>query len=196
MGYAQAGRVPNDRTHFCPGFIRALLGKGTMLHPVLTPSASSPFLAVISAMITPAILILATGSLVSSTLIRVGRIVDRARILMDQVAEFRSGGDETRATITIGWLLQYRRRAALVERALTLYYSAIGVFVAGSLAISIDNLTHDAIPWLSLFLVVIGAIFLFAGTLALVIETNMATGGLRREIDLLGFSELDAPRIK
>jgi hypothetical protein len=163
-----------------------------MLHPVVITSASSPFLAVISAMITPAILILATGSLVSSTLIRVGRIVDRARILMDQVADFRRAGDGTRAAITAGWLLQYRRRAALVERALTLYYSAIGVFVAGSLAITIDDFTRDAIPWLSLFLVVIGAMFLFAGTLALVIETNMATGGLRREIDLLGLSELDS----
>jgi hypothetical protein len=165
-----------------------------MLHPLAGPSASSPFLAVISAMITPAILILATGSLVSSTLIRVGRIVDRARIIMDQVAELRRAGDETRAAITVGWLLQYRRRAALVERALTLYYSAIGVFVAGSLAITIDDLTRDAVPWLSLCLVVIGAIFLFAGTVALVIETNMATGGLRREIDLLGLSELGGQR--
>jgi Protein of unknown function (DUF2721) len=164
-----------------------------MLHPTVTTSAS-PFLAVISAMITPAILILATGSLVSSTLIRVGRIVDRARILMEQVTELRRSGDDTAAMITLGWLLQYRRRAALVERALTLYYSAIGVFVAGSLAITIDDLTRDAIPWLSLLFVVTGALFLFSGTLALVIETNMATGALRREIDLLGLSELDGPR--
>jgi hypothetical protein len=115
-------------------------------------------------------------------------------MLIDQVTELRRRGDDAAAAVTLGWLLQYRRRAALVERALTLYYSAIGVFVAGSLAITIDDLTRDAVPWLSLLFVVTGALFLFAGTLALVIETNMATGGLRREIDLMGFSELDGRR--
>ncbi|HEY0798659.1 MAG TPA: DUF2721 domain-containing protein [Candidatus Baltobacteraceae bacterium] len=163
------------------------------MHPLLTPNPS-PFLGVISAMITPAILILATGSLVMSTLTRVGRIVDRARRLIALLATQRASNDTEGAQTTVDWLFHYRRRAALAERALTLYYSAIGTFVAASLAISVDSLTRNSIPWLSLMFVVVGAIFLFSGTLALVIETNIATGALRKEIDALGLTE--SPRSK
>ncbi len=144
----------------------------------------SAFLSIISAMITPAILILASGSLVSSTLTRLARIVDRARLLLDRLSDVRAGGDRPAdERLITGWLTGYQQRAALTERALTMLYVAIGLFVAGSLAITIDSLTHDAVPWLSLALVVTGAIFLFSGTAALVIETNIATGTLRSEIE-------------
>ena len=51
---------------------------------MLTQPAANPSLAIVSAMITPAILILAAGSLVSSTLVRLGRIVDQTRVLVDR----------------------------------------------------------------------------------------------------------------
>jgi len=137
---------------------------------------------IISASLTPAILILAAGSLVSSTLTRLARIVDRARVMLDRVEVLRERGDHQGVSANTAWLRMYARRANLAERALSMYYTAIGLFVACSLAITIDNLTHDSIPWLSLVLVVTGALFLFLGTAALVIETNMATGILREEI--------------
>jgi hypothetical protein len=143
----------------------------------------SPFLAIISAMITPSILILAAGSLVASTLTRIARVVDRARTLIDRIPQYRAAGDEASIAVAKGWLRDYQRRGALAERALQLYYLAIGLFVAGSLAITIDNLTQHAIPWLSLALVVSGAACLFFGTAALVLETNIATGTLRSEIE-------------
>lgn len=149
---------------------------------MITQSGTA-FLRIISAMITPAILILAAGSLVASTLTRPARIVDRARDLLDHIEEKRKTGDEGRVQTLTSWLWAYARRASLAERALTLFYIAIGSFVAASLAITIDSLTGDAIPWLSLALVVIGAGLLFAGTATLVIETNIATGQLRSEID-------------
>jgi ribosomal protein S21 len=142
----------------------------------------SSFLSIISASLTPAILILATGSLVSSTLTRLARIVDRARILIERHEALRSAGKLAEAKRQSAALRMYGRRAALAERALSMYYTAIGLFVAACLAIMIDSLTHDAVPWLSLVLVVLGSLCLFAGTAALVIETHMATGILREEI--------------
>jgi hypothetical protein len=142
----------------------------------------SSFLQLISASLTPAILILATGSLVASTLTRIARIVDRARVILERVASARERGDQQGVIENTAWLRMYARRASLAERALTVYYTAIGLFVASSLAITADNLTHDSVPWLSLVLVVTGAICVFIGTAALVIETNMATGILREEI--------------
>jgi hypothetical protein len=146
-------------------------------------STMSPFLAVISAMITPSILILASGSLVASTLTRLARVVDRARILIERIPGLRASGKDEDVATTMRWLRLYLRRAELAERALQLYYFAIGLFVAGSLAITIDDLTKHSVPWLALLLVVAGAACLFFGTAALVLETNIATGTLRSEVE-------------
>jgi hypothetical protein len=143
----------------------------------------SSFLAIISASLTPAILILATGSLVTSTLTRLNRITDRARDLIEGIDAARERDDEELVQLDILWLRTYLRRSTLAERALTFYYTAIFFFVASSLAITIDDLTRDAVPWLSLLLVVGGALLLFAGTASLVIEANLATGALRAEIE-------------
>jgi hypothetical protein len=126
---------------------------------------------------------LATGSLVTSTLTRLNRITDRARDLIEGLEGAREHGDEARVQIDILWLRTYLRRSNLAERALTFYYTAIGFFVASSLAITVDDLTRDAVPWLSLVLVVGGALLLFAGTASLVVEANVATGALRAEIE-------------
>jgi hypothetical protein len=50
-------------------------------------AAASGALSVISAMVTPALMILAAASLASSALLRMGRIVDRARLLALMVHE-------------------------------------------------------------------------------------------------------------
>lgn len=148
-----------------------------------TPQSS---LTIISAMITPAILILASGNLVSSTLTRLGRIVDRARALGDHLAANRqamSGGASDELTDI---LRNYRRRATFVARALSAYYAAIGFFIVTSLMIALDNFMQSLVPWLAVALTVIGVLLLLLGTLALVIETNLASGMLGRELDVLG----------
>ena len=139
-------------------------------------------LSVISAMITPAILILATGSLVASTLTRLARVVDRARELLEHIVDARKAGDDASARTYARWLRTYRRRSAFAERALTLYYVAILLFVVASLTIAIEDVTHAKVAWYSLALVLLGAGSLCAGTASLVIETNLATGTLRAEI--------------
>jgi len=151
-----------------------------------SPSHSASYLPIISAMITPAILILATGSLVNSTLTRLARIVDRTRVLIEQAAAspMWNNPNPDDGEQILSWIPFYQRRASLVERALTMFYAAIGMFVAGSLAIMIDHFIPDTLPWFSVIVVVIGAIFVFIGTVALVIETHTAAGSLRREIEM------------
>lgn len=140
-------------------------------------------LGVISAMITPAILILGTGSLVASTLTRLSRVVDRARVLLDDIVAARAAGEEPALRTYLRWLRLYRRRSFFAERALTMYYVAIFLFVMASLTIAVEDVTRVAIPWFSLALVLLGACVLCVGTAFLVIETNMAAGMLRAEID-------------
>ena len=151
---------------------------------VAHPPQSS--LAIISAMITPAILILASGNLVSSTLTRLGRIVDRARALTDHLIthgrQMEGGANAELADI----LRVYRRRSIFVGRALSAYYSAIGFFIVTSLAIALDNFFQTLVPWVAVALTVVGVLLLLLGTVALVIETNLASGMLGRELDALG----------
>ena len=146
---------------------------------------AAPALAIISAMITPAILILASGNLVASTLARLARIVDRARALAERIEASRARGDGD-TTYALGDVLRiYRRRSLYVARALSAYYAAIGFFIITSLTIALDNFMQTIVPWLAVVLTVIGVLLLLLGTLALVFETNLAAGLLGRELDIL-----------
>jgi hypothetical protein len=149
-----------------------------------TPNHGVTYLPIISEMITPAILILAAGSLVNSTLTRLARIVDRTRVLIETTDACRKREDAKGTQEAIAWFPFYQQRVSLVERALTMFYTAIGMFVAGSLAITVARFVAAMPPWLPVLLVVLGAVFLLVGTIALVIETHLAAGSLRREIEL------------
>ncbi|HYX27128.1 MAG TPA: DUF2721 domain-containing protein [Pyrinomonadaceae bacterium] len=97
-------------------------------------------LAVLTAMITPAVLISASGTMILSTSTRLGRVVDRVRELSDRL---RGLGAED---LTVEFLEDERAmlydqmdkltsRSRLLQRALTVFYLAVGMFVACSVAI-------------------------------------------------------------
>ena len=145
---------------------------------------TNPGLSIISTMITPAVLILAAGSLVTSTFSRLVRISDRARALMAAVDDARASGFEPGVALYTQLLREYRRRSVLVEDALSAYYLSIGVLVMASLAIAIDRLTGNRFTWIPVTLTVLGAVVLFWGTFRLLQETRISAGSLRKEIDL------------
>src|SRR5581483_3307954 len=143
-------------------------------------------LGVISALVAPALLILAVANLVGSTLSRIARIGDRARKTMAMLESFRSAREEEGIRFCRGLLVLYRRRSRLAELALSAYYLSIGLLVAGSLAIALDRYLHESVSWLASTITMAGALLLFLGTILLFLETRMAAGALRNEID---FSE-------
>ena len=149
-----------------------------------TTPFGTPGLGIISTMITPAVLILAAGNLVTSTFSRVIRIADRARTLMGQYDAAKKEGRTGAVELYAELLKEYRMRSVLAERALSSYYLAIGLLVMASLAIAIDRLTGDKIPWAPLSLTVSGAVLLLLGTMNLFRETRISQGAIRREIDL------------
>src|SRR5262245_43643698 len=96
--------------------------------------------AVLTAMITPAVLISASGTMILSTSTRLGRVVDRVRILSDRLRQLVNGEltveflEEERAMV-YDKLDTLTSRSRLLQRALTTFYLAVGVFVAASVAI-------------------------------------------------------------
>lgn len=152
-----------------------------------------PSLSVVTGMITPAILILAAGSLVSSTLVRIGRIVDQTRALIERGRQMRSAGNQRALEIIDRQLDVLLRRSDLARNALMGYYIAISLFLLSSLAIALTILFHSTLTWLGPAFVIIGGLFLFAATASLVVEVNVSGGSSRREVELYRQGAFDPP---
>src|SRR5437588_11849342 len=102
----------------------------------------SSALTVLTAMITPAVLISACGTMILSTSTRLGRIVDRVRTLSDKLEELaKTEGEvellEERRAIIFSQLDKLTSRARILQRSLTVFYMALGIFVSTSVAIGI-----------------------------------------------------------
>src|SRR5438132_8535073 len=99
-------------------------------------------LAVLTAMITPAVLISASGTMILSTSTRLGRVVDRVRSLSDRLRQLANNDasveffEEERAML-YDQLDKLTSRSRLLQRALTTFYLAVGVFVATSVPIGV-----------------------------------------------------------
>jgi hypothetical protein len=112
------------------------------------------------------------------------RISDRARWMMDRLDAARAKGDTPAVTLYTQLLEEYRQRSIFVERALSAFYLAIGLLVMASLAIAVDRVLDDRIPWVPVGLTVVGAIILLVGTMSLFQETRISSGAIRKEIQL------------
>ena len=92
-------------------------------------------IAMLTAMITPAVLISACGALIFSTSTRLGRVIDRVRVLSDRFQELVAHPEkdemfEERRVLIFTQLDRQTSRARLIQRAMTAYYTALGTFVA------------------------------------------------------------------
>ena len=104
--------------------------------PFETPTLGST-LNVLSAMITPAVMILATSSLILTTTNRLVRVIDRVR---EMLPEFEKQADtethdertEERRKMLFGQLDRATIRARLIQKAITRLYTALSAFLATS----------------------------------------------------------------
>ena len=91
---------------------------------------SNPF-AVLTAIVAPAILTNASSILALGTSNRLGRVVDRTRVVAGELDGFEPGSPEYES-----WAAQLDRlqvRAQLLLKALRLFYAALGLFAASAL---------------------------------------------------------------
>ena len=144
-------------------------------------------------MITPAVLISACGALILSTSTRLGRVTDRVRLLIDRFEEMmRSQHDEglemfeERRAATFDQLDRLTTRSRLLQRSMTVFYLALGVFVATSVAIGLVAAVGQAIySWVPVVLGLVGSCGLFYGSLLLVFEARLAQAALNAEMDFI-----------
>lgn len=140
-------------------------------------------LGLLSAMITPAVLISACGTLIFSTSTRLARVVDRVRVLSDTLDHLYAGAvadfpAERRAEVERQLSLQ-ARRGRLIQRSITSFYVSLGMFVGTTIGIGLTVLL-PRLSWLPALIGIAGTLALFHGCVMLIRETRLAL----RSVDL------------
>lgn len=144
-------------------------------------------LATFSAMITPAVLILACSSLILATSNRLARTLDRSRTLLQEYQRVTTSS-APRSTIDahhfmlMDQLAKTTRRAKLLQFAMTSLYTALAAFVMTSIFIGVDSLIGQS--W-AVFLVILGLFgvtLLLASAILLILESRVALGAVQGEM--------------
>jgi hypothetical protein len=153
--------------------------------------ALSSALAVLTAMITPAVLISACGALILSTSTRLGRVTDRVRLLIDRFEEMTHGDEgvemfEERRAVMFNQLDRLTSRSRLLQKSMTVFYLALGVFVATSVAIGlVAAVGRVGYSWIPVVLGLLGSCGLFYGSVLLIYEARLALASLNAEMDFI-----------
>ena len=151
----------------------------------------SSALTVLTAMITPAVLISACGTMILSTSARLGRVVDRVRALSDRLEELSRIKPEMelyeeRRAVIFNQLDKLTSRARLLQRCMTVFYMALGIFVSTSVAIG--AVAVGGAPrynWIPVLTGLVGACFLFYGSVLLIFEARLALSTIHTEMDFI-----------
>jgi hypothetical protein len=149
---------------------------------------SPPAIELLSAMITPAVLISASGTLILSTSTRLARVVDRVRDLARtsellfsetgaRFAEMRMQGIDQQLALQTS-------RGRLLQRALTAFYIALGIFVGTAIAIALVSYARP-VAWLPGVLGIGGMLMLFYGCVMLLRETRLALRSVDSEMEFV-----------
>jgi hypothetical protein len=145
-------------------------------------------LTVLTAMITPAVLLSACASLIIATQSRLNRAVDRSRELLKRVQELRQQGSRESIRVDAEVRLIYAQldfsttRSRLLQHALAGLYYSVGAFVATSVASAFAALTGMGYA-AAISVGITGAGLLLYASLILVRESRIALAGLHSEMD-------------
>ncbi len=154
-------------------------------------NALSSALSILTAMITPAVLISACGTMILSTSTRLGRVVDRVRSLSDRFEELANNSEsnlkfyEERRKVIFNQLDKLTSRARLLQRCMTIFYMALGIFVLTSVSIGVGAVSGAQYNWVPVIFGILGACFLFYGSILLIFEARLALSTIHAEMDFI-----------
>lgn len=146
-------------------------------------------ISILSAVITPVVLISASALLTISTSTRVSRVLERARAmseLLNELGESKAGrGAQDRHSMLLIQFGRAKKRSELLSRALGSQYASISAFVATSVSIGASTVW----PGFPAVLVVIfgfsGIMLLFYSSVLLMVDSRIGLAALHDEMDLL-----------
>ena len=152
----------------------------------LLPTLEST-LGVLSAMITPAVMVLATSSLILTTTNRLVRIVDRVREMLPQFEALARSEqpDEMKMAMLFDDLGRATIRARLGQQALAQLYLGLGAFLATSITLGVVTYARVDAAWAPLLFGGIGVALLFSASTLLIFESRIALASAYAEMDYI-----------
>jgi Protein of unknown function (DUF2721) len=144
---------------------------------------------VLGAMITPALLISATGTLVLSTSNRLARVVDRVRTLGKMAEELvppdgtPAADVEDKRQLITEQLEKLSARIRYLVPAIATLYTAIGLLVASSISVGVVAVAGWRTSWFPVALGLIGVCALFYASTLLMREVRLAAGSTLNEMN-------------
>lgn len=157
----------------------------------LNPNALNSTIEFLTAMVTPTLLISATGSLVLSTSARLGRVIDRVRELKTRLSELIVVEDKSlislydkRLETVVKLLDKVTSRSRILQRALAAFYYGLGFFILTSVTIAAAAF-FTTYRWLPIPIGIVGILFLLYGGILMIFETRMATVTINAEMDFI-----------
>ncbi len=143
-------------------------------------------LAVLAALITPAVLILAAASLASSTSSRLASITARTRDVVEayrQLNDARETGlhaDERESLLDD--LDRAAHRSRLLQRALYAQYLSVMIFALTSAGLGLSAVWFRHLAWIWVFSALVGAAFLLYSALLLVLDSRLGIRAVETEM--------------
>lgn len=146
----------------------------------------APATDVLGAMITPALLISASGTLILSTSNRLSRVVDRVRVLAKDAEALPRDDDSESARekrrLIASQLSGLSARALILRSALAALYTAVGFLVATSIGVGLMTSVNWGVSWPAIALAMLGGCALLWGSVLLVREGRLAIGSTLEEM--------------
>lgn len=156
---------------------------------IVNPNALNSTIEFLTAMVTPALLISATGSLVLSTSTRLGRVIDRVRQLEERLTELMYSDEKAdiplydqRVEVIVDLLDKVTSRSRILQRAMATFYYGLWCFILTSVTIAVAAF-FSTYRWVPIPIGIIGIMFLFWGSIYMLRETRMATATINAEMD-------------
>lgn len=152
----------------------------------MNPSTSAPALSVISAIVTPALLILACSSLITATSNRLNRLLDRVRELTKDVeglTTLKPTNDNGKRELLVFLLQKAALRARLIQRVMVSLYAALGALILTSVIVGVSSALGIISPVLIQVAIFTSVAFLFYGSALLIRESSIALSAVDAEMD-------------
>ncbi len=133
---------------------------------------------VLSAMLAPALLMAATGTLLTSANNRLARVIDRLRALVFQWQNSESRHDALKLQIR-----RHRTRSSYILRACLFLYVSLGAFIGTSLALALDAFSDYRLPVLPTIMGIIGVLNMLMACVFMGMEVWLSVRSFDAELD-------------
>jgi hypothetical protein len=140
-------------------------------------------LRVLSALIAPAILILACTSLVGVVSGLLSKVIERTREIAETVGEL--GHREDQIALLLEDLARATRRSRLLQRALSSLLVAIFLLVVSSAGFAVAAIWLPRSAWIPITLTLVGVGFLLYACVILALDSWMGVKAVDTEMDLI-----------